>query len=109
MNQLLLKSTRYKDICNYLGDGLYAIDTHDEGMPLKFYPDDMPHPEPCFGWDEYENDRFNEAYPSCVNFWQRVLNLAKRTRKLEEVRKTNPQFCNKSPYNLCKYIRKNCQ
>lgn len=108
MNQLLLKSSRYNDICTHIDAGFLAIDTHDEGMPCEFYPDYMPYSKPCSGWDEYETDRFKESYPACPNFWGRVLKLAKRIRKLENVRKTNPQFRNKSSYNLHKYIKKNC-
>jgi hypothetical protein len=89
----ILKRKPYKKYAKYLQDGFEAIDKGDESMPFKFYPDAMPHPSSSQDpWDRYENEKFNEEYPSCEAFWSRVLCLAKAVRKLEDTKKTNPDI-----------------
>ena len=105
MNPILLRSSKlgYSKIYEYIDYGFNAIDTGDEDMPIQFYPDEMPHGQPCDAWDLYENQLFDEHYQVCANLWYRVLNLAKRIRKLEKVRIQNPTYRNKTDYNLRRY------
>ncbi|AYV80136.1 MAG: hypothetical protein Gaeavirus11_16 [Gaeavirus sp.] len=63
-----------------------AIDSNNKSMPLRFYPNEMYHgdTQQLDAWDRYENERFEEQIYGCYDFWNRLLCLAMRIRKLEK-------------------------
>lgn len=88
----ILNENPYKGYVDYLVDGYEAIDSGNETMPFKFFPDSMPHGESQNAWDKYENNKFDEECPQCEKFWSNVLRLAKTIRKLDNAKNIDPEI-----------------
>lgn len=61
-----------------------AIKKNDLELPLELWPNEMPCPNPGNGWDHYENDRFNENYKLCEEYWNSLLRKARKKIKKEK-------------------------
>lgn len=105
MNEILL-ANKYKEYAEYVQYGLDAIHDNNFKMPPFFYPNEMYHSNLKDCWDFYENEKYVEHIDDCIIFWSRVLNLARRIHKLNNKRKQNIIYCNKSDYNLKKLFNK---
>ncbi len=110
MNSILLQ-TKYRDYCKYLNLANEAIKNNDFGLPFELYPNEIHHPNPQDSWDNYENEKFNKNYDLNQIFWNNILRLAMRIKKLEKKRLMDPNYCNKSDSNIIKkyeYAYKYC-
>ena len=104
MNHLLLE-TRYKIYLDHLHIAFKAIEQNTLKMPIELFPNEMFHPAPRDCWDIYENEKFLENYEPCVNYWNTLLSIARRIKKLEMKRIKNKMYCNKSDNNIKKLLR----
>jgi hypothetical protein len=101
MNKLLL-DTKYKGLEHHLELGYEAIEKCDFELPLSFLPYEMHHHKPIDAWDVWENKRFESNLITSMELWNRILNLARRIKKLERKRLINPLYCSKSDLNIKK-------
>ena len=105
MNEIL-SANRYKEYAKYIQYGLDIIHNENFKMSSFFYPNEMYHKNPKDCWDFYENEKYTEHIDGCIMFWNSVLNLARRIHKLNNRRKQNIIYCNKSDYNIKKLMLK---
>jgi len=51
------------------------------GMPLDYYPNEMPHGNATNDWYNWENYRFEEHWRECIVYWQRIMAFVGREEK----------------------------
>lgn len=99
MNPLLL-GVKYANYAKDLHIAFRAIENNSFSMPIELYPNEMFYSEPKNAWEAWENDRFDENYDSCTKYWNSLLGIARRLKKLERKRVKNKEYCNKSDRNF---------
>ena len=70
-----------------------------DGIPVKFYPTVMYHSTPCYGWDRWENDKFEEQWDEGAKYWNSLCGFVFRQQKLNKIRDKNPHYLKKSKAN----------
>jgi hypothetical protein len=103
MNPLLLE-IKYAKYSKDLHMAFKAIDEMSFSMPIQLYPDELFHIDTKNTWDRFENDKFIENYDQSVNYWNSLLGVARRLKKLERKRIKNKSYCNKSDRNFRKVL-----
>ena len=106
MNPILLRR-KYRDLIYNLPVAIKAIEEKDLDLPLRFYPNEfyINNPDTC--WDVWENNKYKREMKKCKIYWNKLLSLAKRIKKIENKRINNPLYCNKSDANIKSLYRIN--
>ena len=73
------------------------------GIPGRYHPPHM-YQTPHDAWDTWENEQYENKWPDTVNAWARISAYVHRRLKLNERRKTDPSYCNKSVRNYAKVL-----
>lgn len=87
-------------------DDIIAILNHKPGgrIPIRYYPNEMFHPDPQDAWDQWENERHDQNWFHTVKHWSILTAYVRRRIKLCGKRRTDPSYCNKSARNYAKVI-----
>ncbi len=108
MNRKILESKYGQSITEKdLITGLNAIDQKCYGMPPEYYAVYCYVKYKTDPWDWWCNRKHIEELPYCVARWNKILNLSRRIRKLEQKRFLDSNYCNRSDWNIEKIIAHN--
>lgn len=70
---------------------------------LKYEPNEMYHPQPENGWDEWENEKYDVEFKNSRVYYSQAISKLLRNDKLKRMREINPLYCNKTKRNKKNY------